>query len=197
MDLTTIDRYLTLFPGASPTASDNGVPEQIGMRITAVSKTVEKYLKRGIEIKERTAKFTPLSGSGTRQIRLPAYPINELGSITVFGEELVVDDEYVVNNEDGVLSFNHRITRCQAPFSDSIVATWTGGMALDTASFIEEYPDIEVEVLMQVRFEMMRHKDIAMKSVSNGQSSSSLVAYGLLESLRECLDRYARIDWAQ
>jgi len=95
-----------------------------------------------------------------------------------------------LNDTDGVIHFAYPIIRQEPLYERKISVTYVGGMAEDTADFISKYPDIELEVLTQINFEIKRVNDIAMKSVSNGQCSSSLNPYGFLDSLVTVLNRY-------
>lgn len=196
MNLTTADRYMTLFPESKASASDSGYVGSLNMRINSVSRSVEKYLDRKLETAERSDYFTPSNGVGTKTVRVSAFPIVSIESVKLGGVELD-SSYYTVNKETGVISFVTQITRDTAiPYEDSLCVTYTGGMATNTASFIELFPDIEIEVLTQIRFEIMRVKDIAMKSVATGQTTAQLNPYGFLDALVAVLDRYRPLGWA-
>lgn len=195
MLLTTVDRYLKIFPEATPGISKPGASDAIEMRINAVSRNVEKYLGRKVEVAERTEKFTPASGTGTKQVRVSAYPIESIESVSII-DSLQDAESYNTDLETGVISFCTEIFRDAIPFEGSIIVAYTGGMASDTADFIDKYPDIEMEILTQVRFEILRVKDIAMKSVANGATTSQLNPYGMTDSLIAVLDGYRKVEWA-
>lgn len=195
MKLTTANRYFTLFTEANSQTSKPAEIAKIEMRIASVSANVEKYLERKVENIERTEKFTPDNGTGTKSVRLSAYPVEEIDTITVYETELT-EGEFSSDLESGLISFAIPVERLEPLFERSIAVTYTGGMADDTADFIEKYPDIEMEVLTQVNFEAKRVADIAMKSVSNGQTTSQLNPYGFLDSLITVLDRYKKVMWA-
>lgn len=189
MNLTTKDRYFELFPEASSSTQAKDLAK-INMRIAAVSANVERFLGRYTQESERTEKFTPDCGTGTKQIRLKAFPIASITSVSSYDTTLIEDEDYLLNDTDGVIHFAYPIVRQEPLYERKISVTYVGGMAEDTADFISKYPDIELEVLTQINFEIKRVNDIAMKSVSNGQSSSSLNPYGFLDSLVTVLNRY-------
>jgi len=187
MDLTTKDRYLAMFPEdqkawtASPTAF-------LSMRITSVSASVARYLDRHVTNEERIEKFTPEDGMGTLTVRVKGYPIEEVDSIEIFDTALS-SDEFVFT-DTGLIQFYDRITREELPYQDKISVKYTGGMADDTADFIAKYPDIEANVLMQIKFELERTKTISSKTVAAGATSSQMNPYGFMDELIRCLDRY-------
>lgn len=195
MNLTTADRYMKLFSDAKPSASDVNYAGMLDMRISAISKSVEKYLQRKIMVGEYTDYFTPTNGTGTKSVRVSAFPIVSVQKVMLSGTELDAST-YAVDKQNGIVSFIEPITRDMAiPYQDCISVVYTGGMAENTADFISEFPDIEIEVLTQIRFEILRVKDIAMKSVANGQTTSQLNPYGFLDSLINILERYRPIGW--
>lgn len=196
MLLTTQDRFFNIFPENKKGASDAGFNLALDMRIRSVSHGVEKYIRRSIETISRVNRFTPETGLGTKQIRLSAFPIVSITSLTIFGDSYTEDEYYTVDNESGVISFQNHIFRTTPLYENAIVVTYVGGMAIDTAEFDLNYPDIESEVLTQIQFELTRIKTIALKSESNGASSSQLNDYGFMKSLTDCLDRYRKEMWA-
>lgn len=193
MDLTTKDRYFAFFPDATDGAAKASFTAQLGMRISAVSKSVIRYLEkkgRHVEEKVRIEKFTPAK-DGTRSIRLPGYPVSEIELLTVFGDSWFSDDgDFVLNATFGEVIFNQKIYRDDDLYLGAISVTYTGGMAVDTVFFVEEYPDIESAILMQVNFELSRYKSIANKSQANGAATTSYNDYGLLPELVRVLDSY-------
>ena len=195
MNLTTSTRYYNLFTEAVSSASKPHEVAKIEMRIASISRSVEKYMNRFVKIEERTERFTPDNGTGTKSVMVSAYPITEIESVSVYGTELSTD-EYDVDEASGIISFKHSVIREQCQYERAISVTYTGGMADDTAAFCENYPDIEMEVLTQVNFEVKRIGDIAMKSVANGQTTSQLNPYGLIDSLIVVLDRYRKVEFA-
>ena len=194
MDLTTKDRYFAFFPDAADGAAKASFTAQLGMRISAVSKSVIRYLEkkgRHVEAKERTEKFTPAK-DGTRSIRLAGYPVSEIELLTVFDDGWYADDgDFVLNAMFGEVLFNQKIYRDDDLYLGAISVTYTGGMAADTDSFVEEYPDIESAVLMQVNFELSRYKSIANKSQANGADTTSENDYGPMPELVRILDSYS------
>lgn len=193
MDLTTKDRYFEFFPDAVDGAAKASFTAQLGMRISAVSKSVIRYLEkngRHVESKERVEKFTPAK-DGTRNIRLKGYPVAEIDLLTVFDDGWYSEDgDFVLDAPFGTILFNQKIYRDDDLYLGAISVTYTGGMAADTAGFISEYPDIESAVLMQVNFELSRYKSIANKSQANGAATTSYNEYGLLPELARVLDSY-------
>ena len=79
MNLTTADRYMTLFPESKASASDSGYVGSLNMRINSVSRSVEKYLDRKLETAERTDYFTPLMELVQKLFRVSAFPIVAVG----------------------------------------------------------------------------------------------------------------------
>jgi len=191
MILTTADRYFTLFPESFQSASKPSEVAKINMRIISISRNVETYLGRSILKMQRTEYFTPEKGSGTKSVRLRAYPVESIDLLTIFEDEMT-DDYFRVNNLSGQVSFSFPVERLELHYENAIVVKYTGGMAEDTDDFINQFPDIEMEVLMQVNFEVKRSADIAMKSVANGQTTSQLTPYGFLDSLIAVLDRHKK-----
>lgn len=196
MLLTTKDRFYNIFPENKKGVGDLSFNLALDMRINSVSHAVEKYLRRGIEAISRVNRFAPENGRGTKQIRLSAFPVISIASLTIFGDLYTENEDYTVDNESGVISFQNHIFRETPLYENAIVVTYIGGMAIDTAEFDLNYPDIESEVLTQIQFELTRIKTIALKSESNGASSSQLNEYGFTNSLIACLDRYRRVNWA-
>lgn len=193
MLLTTKDRYFAFYPDDTAGAASASFPAQLDMRIASVSRTVERYLERNgryAELTERTQTFTP-DMDGTRSVRVMGYPIESIESVTVDGDLLVAGDDYIPNSTLGVINFSVEYFPVQAIPEESISVIYTGGMAEDTAAFVESYPDIESAVLTQVNFELTRYKTIANKSISNGASSSSMNHYGLLDEVIRILDSYS------
>jgi hypothetical protein len=196
MLLTTKDRFFNMFPENKKGVSDPSFISDLDMRIKSVSYGVEKYLRRGIDSISRVNRFTPETGLGTKQVRLSAFPVSSVTSVVIFGDEYTEGSDFIVDNESGVISFLNRIFRETPLYENAIVVTYIGGMATDTDNFVDLYPDIESEVLTQIQFELTRIKTIALKSQSNGASSSQLNDYGLTNSLIACLDRYRKVSWA-
>ena len=193
MDLTTKDRFFAFFPDSTDGAAKQSFTAQLGMRISSVSKSVIRYLEnkgRHVEAKERTEKFTPAK-DGTREVRLKGYPVSGVESVTVFGDAWTSEDgDFVVNSAFGNILFNQKIYRDDDLYHGAISVTYTGGMAADTDGFVNEYPDIESAVLMQISFELSRYKSIANKSQANGAATTSYNDYGLLPELCRILDSY-------
>lgn len=193
MNLTTADRYLALFPESSPMISKAAELTKLNMRIASVSRNVEKYLGRNVEIGDVVEKFSPDCGTGTKRVRLKAFPIASITSVSVFGSTLEEDTDYNVDYDNGVINFAYNIIRLIPLYENAIVVTYNGGMASSVSDFYTDYVDIEAEVLMQINFELKRAPDIAMKSVSNGQTSSQLNPYGFIDSLITVLNRHKKL----
>lgn len=195
INLTTADRFFAMFPSSSPSAAKADDKRPIEMRITAISQKVERYLNRFIESAERTESFTPDCGRGTSIIRLKAYPVESVESLTVYDQEYVeANDDFVIDKETGTIQLSYPAIQqfvCINPMN-AIVVEYTGGMADDTQDFIDKYPDIESLVLDQVNFELTRVKNIANKSIAGAATTSQLNEYGLLPALCDTLELYKR-----
>lgn len=191
MNLTTAERYFTLFPASNAANQDAGKVAQINARISAISAKVQRYLSRKTEVAERTELFTPESGLGTLSIRLSAYPVTEIDTLTVYGDIYTAENsDFTLDSEMGVVSFSVPVSRDAVLYQNGISVKYTGGMADDTADFISKYPDIESLVLDQVFFELQRMQNIANKSIAGPSSSAQLNEYGLMPALADCLDDY-------
>jgi len=193
MNVTTVDRFFELYPESMASSSKQVEVAKINRRIDAVSRAVELYLGRKTEIDERLQKFTPDNGNGTKSVKLSAYPIQSITSVSIFGETQTEGIDYSVDEDLGIIYFAFPVERSIQLFENGISVIYAGGMADDVDNFILMYPDIEAEVLMQINFEIKRMGDIAMKSVANGNTSSQLNPYGFQDSLIAILDRYKRV----
>lgn len=202
MNLSTIESYFELFPESIPAGTAlASTKKAIERRIKSVSAAVEGHVKsvmnRNILSIEREQLFTPAKGTGTRSIRLNAFPVESISKVVVFDSELTeANDEFEVNKELGIISFSTPISQdWSTNYLNAIYVKWTGGLAKDTAEFMELFPDVEERVLTQVRFEMQRYKDIASKSIANGQTTSQLNPYGLMPALLDSLERFRTAPW--
>lgn len=187
MDLTTKDRYLSVFPDDAKAWAGNTA--FLSLRISSVSASVERYLQRFTENVERTQKFTPNDGTGTLSLRLKGAPVESIDEVKLFDTVLTTDD-YALDNDLGLIQLATPVYRDSTPYLNKISVTYTGGMADDTADFISKYPDIEMIVLMQISFELKRSKTIDSKSVANGVTTSQMNPYGFLDETMTVLNRY-------
>jgi len=202
MNLSTIESYFELFPESIPAGTAlASTKKAIERRIKSVSSNVEAHVKtvmnRNIQTIEREQTFTPSKGGGTKSIRVNAFPITELSVVKIYDTVLSEENnEFEVNKENGIISFSTPIMQeWDCNYLNAIYVKWTGGLAVDTDSFMNTYPGVEERILTQVRFEMQRYKDIASKSIANGQTTSSLNPYGLMPALLDCLEQFRTAPW--
>lgn len=192
IQLATIALYRSLMGDDKPNVAPAYVAS-IEARIASVSAKVEKYLGRAIESTERTEYFPAKQGAGTKSVTLLAYPVTDLTSVSVWGSTLSLDSSFEIDMSEGVVSFLDPVYRDRELYQRAIAVTYTGGMASDTADFIEKYPDIATEVCMQVYFEISRQKNIADRSTATGAGIvTTHLTYGLQPGLVEVLEQHVR-----
>ena len=93
MNLSTIESYFELFPESIPAGTALASTKKvIERRIKSVSAAVEGHVKsvmnRNILSIEREQLFTPAKGTGTRSIRLNAFPVESISKVVVFDSEI-------------------------------------------------------------------------------------------------------------
>lgn len=189
MNLASIELYATL-KGDRTQPTDAVYVASVEARIKSVSANAERYMARKAQTGSYTEKFSPQLGSGTRFVQLSAYPVSSVSEVKVF-DSAITSDDYTLDAENGILYFNAPIMRNFIAWHNAISVSYIGGMAADTASFVDAFPDISTEVCIQTAFELARQKTISEKSTANGPVSTTHNPYGMLDSLREVLDRHA------
>lgn len=195
MDLSTADRYLALFPDESGSTTPRAARvTQINMRIASVSAVFERYLQRKTENAEYIDKFPAETGSGTNRVQLRGFPVESVTTVAIFGSDLE-SDEYLLDAETGVIEFAENVRIDEELIGDAITVTYTGGMADDAADFATKYPDLEIALLTQVNFELVRQQNITKRSLSIDGATEGLNPFGLIASIAETLDRHRRIIW--
>jgi len=185
MDLTTLAKVQTL--DKSYVDATQETLDMIEMLITSVSAMVEKYLDRTILIGTYTEKFNLTSYCNPFLVK--AWPITSVTS--------VVNDDYTIPSSDIEYEAGRKD---RVAINDNILLagygrltiTYTGGMATDTADFVANFPDIEMEVIKQVLFEAARVKTVGVKSITIDEQTTTLETNNLLPSTRRLLNSYKR-----
>lgn len=194
MDLTTYANYKIFKPSKSTgqNATEDYVA-RVKMVITSVSAKIGTFLDRNVEVGEAVEVHTIPKGSGMRQVMLESIPVDSITSIELEGTALDVDD-YRFTSSRGLLSFTPNITRDSVQYPEqALVITYVGGMATNTEDFISKYPDIVAEVHAQIRFELTRITNIAEKSFSKDNETTTLEKFDLLPSVKRILAKYTRL----
>lgn len=193
MNLTTYESYRVFEPSKAQVAPD--YIARVNASISSVSAKFAALLGRQVEIGETEESFTPPSGSGLHGVSVQAYPIQSVDSITFDSVELATDEFFVSNSKLGRIVFTPSLLRATlAPgyVRNSVRITYTGGMAADTADFIQKYPDIVAEVNAQIRFELSRISTIAETSQTANGETSNLAEYDLIPSAKRIIKKYRR-----
>lgn len=183
--LTTTDMLRTLDTGLKKTTE---IEAKLDLVIQSVSSRVEKYLDRIIETGTYTQAFDVTDNR--RRFRVDAYPITSVESFSDDGETIDMGDYAIVfDSKMGIVSVNdYALTRG----FQMVEIGYTGGMAVDTAGFVTDYPDISYEVALQVLFEYGKMKNLVDKKTTIGEQTTERYDLNLQPSLRALLNRYKR-----
>jgi hypothetical protein len=168
--------------------------------IKSVSRKVERYLGRTIEIGTRTERFdVPRFTDG--YYRVSAFPISSSEEIAPGvpnplklknGGSVIDRDKYMVNYKKGTFAINKYdgTALVQVGF-EQFEITYHGGMASDTDDFVSLYPDIAYEVALQVIFEFKRKKNMTViTAVAGGNNTEEYTEMTLRKELKRALGPY-------
>lgn len=201
MDATTIARVKALLDITS--SSYDAVLTTI---VAAVSKRIETYIDRPLEQKSRTETY-PIRPR-QKMLFLRAYPVASITSIKIATDwdyasaTAVESDDYNCTSDTGTVHFSFcPITSYldsnydAAP--DAIQVVYNGGLAADTASLINDYPDIAFAADLQ-SVAMWRRRDTPQGNSLNmgGSSISYEKPLNLVPDVIEALTPYRRLRFA-
>lgn len=166
MNLTTPERVkLILAEGVDAKAE-----ALIVKLIESVSAWAEKYMRRTVASGTVTEYFDVKFPRTS--VQLKAYPITSITTVhnsydrTYDSTTLVDSDDYVVDPNTGILSFDYSLSTGVR----ALKVVYVGGMASTVDAFVSAYPDIARAVEAQVVHEFRRRKD----SLDGGASSLGL-----------------------
>lgn len=187
MNLTTKSRVKTL--GSITGTKQDDI---IDIMIPAISALVKKHLDREILI-DTYIESVPINHSLI--FSLSAYPILDIISTTLVSpdyedEELNPDDFSILDNgKYGYVSYNNPMY-CSR--NSEIRFEINGGMAVDTEDFYTRYPDIELEIIQQILFTINRNKNIAEKSHTVADHTTTYLPNTLSDKLMSIIRIYSR-----
>lgn len=199
MNLTTPDRVRTLIAASG----DNGqkrresLDAELSAVIATVSAAAEAYMDRHALRTSRTEYHdaTP----GMRLLRLKGYPVTTLTSVyydedqAFAASSLMTSDDYydVTLDDTGALRFKWPFAY---EYPRSIKVVYTGGMATDTDSFIDSYPDIAGAMDMQAAHEWQRRGAMGVSSVNHPDGTTvSMTSDRWIAAVKQVLDYYRRL----
>lgn len=204
MDYTTKARVKVLLGiGAADTSQDSFIDQLI----TATSGRFDAEMRRHSTQTARTevypVKFT------RRLVTLKGAPVPSGGALTVKISDttdfttavtLVKDDDFIIEHDAGVLRLMTQGTPFTAGSTGRPIApyyiqvTYTGGFATSTANLIAGWPDLAEACDLQVAY-LYKRRVSPGGNVSVGDSSTQYTKdYGLLDEVREALNKYKRIS---
>lgn len=200
MNLSTVDRVLNVLAatGEAGTKHSDARRAEIAAVLATVSGAVERYLDRYALRTSRTEYFDVFPDM--RLVRLRAYPVTALTSVhydgdQAFGSGTAMDSDDYYNptlDETGVLRFKWPFA---FDYPKSLKVVYTGGMATDTDSFVEAYPDIAGAVDTQVSHEWQRRNALGVSSVNYPDGSSASLSFDRwIPSVKQVLDFYRRVS---
>lgn len=202
MNLSTVDRVRTLISASG----DNGVKAraatdaEIGAVLATVSGAVEAYLDRYALATARTEYLDVAAGQ--RLFRLRAYPVTTLTGVW-FDDEQSFGTSTALTSTDyysplldtaGVFETKYALSNARAPRSLKI--SYTGGMATDTDSFVDDFPDLAGAVDTQVSHEWQRRNALGVSSVSYPDGTTASLSFDRwIPSVKQVLDHYRRVTF--
>ena len=198
MNLTTVERVMKRINPAKGGEAQGAHLHFLGDAIASVSAAVERYMDRAVQVATVTEYFDVECGQCV--FRLRAYPVTSVtgawfdtnqgfGSVGALSSSI---DYYLPTlRSDGIFEFQFpRAIARRAPASLKI--TYVGGMAPDTAEFIETYPDIADAVDKQLVFEFHRRNDLGAATVTSDGGTVTFPAVTWLPEMRKTLDQHRR-----
>ena len=203
MDYTTRARVKTLLGIANADVSQDGLIDQL---VTAVSQRFDTEMRRHSQQTARTevypVKFTrrliTLKGAPVATSPAPVVKISDTTDFTT-ATTMVANDDYVIEFDAGVVRLLTQGTPFTAGAAGRPVAPYyvqvqyTGGFATSTANVISAYPDLAQACDLQVAYQHRRRVSPG-GNVTVGDSSTQYTKdYGLLDEVREVLNKYKRI----
>lgn len=201
MDATTVARVKALLD-----ITGSSQDTVLGSMISAVSKRIEAYLDRPLELTSRTETYSIKPRQNKLYLR--AYPVTSISSVKIaldwnFGAVTATSsNDYHVIADNGTLHFTFFPVRNwlddnYATAPDVIQVVYTAGFAADTATLISEYPDIAMAADLQT-VAMWRRRDTPQgNSINVGNSSIQYEKpLNLVPDVIEALSPYRRLRFA-
>lgn len=171
----------------------------IDAAIQALSKRLENALARALLSEAQVEIFDIDDGQTVFNLR--GYPVDEVETFSVRLDTLRVFDDprelettfYTLDAQEGVLV----IDGVKLPPGARILrVAYTGGMAADTASFCEAFPDIEEAANIQVNFWWESRQRIGQRSVTGSDLSVvTLEPLEFLPQMQRVVENYRRRRW--
>lgn len=164
---------------------------------SSVSKELEGYLDRELEIKARTIYFDVEENQSV--FSLPAYPITALECWNDTGRTFpaiskVDPSNFTFLGDDGTLKFDAYCgTGLLVSGSRVLKITYTGGLAADQAALQTNFPDLEMAARIQAAFIYKKKDKLGLGAESVGGGSISVAdALELQPEVKSILDGYKR-----
>lgn len=193
IDLTSTPRVKALLNISPATTADDAA---IALLVTAVSRRIEQWLRRPVEVAARTDLFDVRCGHTRYQ--LAAYPVTTLTSVKVATDydfagatAKVVGEDFTIDSEAGIVE---QLVSWQAG-SRVLQIVHTSGLAADTAAVLANYPDLADAAEKQICEEWTRRNALSRESSSVNGSSETRAAVQWLAIVREILAPYRRPVW--
>lgn len=194
MNLTTIARVKSLLGGNITTASDT----LLTTIVEDVSSRFERYMRRQI-LKQTNSEDYPLR-RGSTVLSLKATPVESITSLkyagnpSQFASTTALDAELYAleNDEAGLVRFLGQMSLTSARLPGYVRAVYVGGMAEDTADFIDLWPDIARACDQQCAEEFRRRNTPGGNVSSEAGGTQFNGQLDLLEGVQRTLDGYRR-----
>lgn len=179
MDMTTLSRVRALRGIQATDTANDTVIEQI---ITSVSARASSRLRRHVEVASRIETY--MGANGARVLLLRGVPVESIASLSV-GDTALEADTYVLDQETGIVRFSAGVYR-------AVEIDYTGGMAADTADFVDRWPAIAGVIDSQVVYEFGR-RAMPGGNVQTREGGATFAESGIdwLPIVRDVLDSYA------
>lgn len=200
MDATTTARVKALLDITSSTHD-----AVLSSMIAAVSRRIENYIDRPLELTSRTETYPMLPRQSVLFLR--AYPVSSVASIKVSAgwdfdaASAVAAADYYVDSESGMVNFNHFPVLpgvlIEGAAQNAVQVVYTAGFAADVATLISDFPDIAYAADCQVVAAWRRRDSPQGSSYSVGNSSMNYeVPLKMVPDVAEALSPYRRLRFA-
>lgn len=191
IDLTTLARVQAALDIPS---TDTAQDARLSLLITAVSRRIEQWLNRGVEVAARTDLFDVLEDQYRYQ--LTAYPVTTLTSVKVATDydfasatAKTVGTDFTIDTTAGIVE---QLTSWSGG-SRVLQIVHTSGLAANTAAVLSDHPDLAYAAEAQIVEEWTRRGSM-LRSSSNvsGSTETSVAVPHLLPIVREIVQPYRR-----
>ena len=180
----------TYFPIQGNQANNQQFEDQLNALITGVSKEVETYLQRHVEIDDYTEIFD-IKSVTDNLFQVKGFPINSVSEALNNGTDIT---ENIGIKTRGKLGW-FRVKQLLECDYEALEITYNGGMAVDTADFIAKFPDIEKAVIDQVIFEQQRSRNLSVKNQSFSSTDKEYIAMKLLPNVKKIIRFYRKQNY--